>query len=304
MMKATILTLFAALAAAQASTKIAVLEFGNAGTVRRTQAKSDQTTLEGVVSFWTALHRSTSSKVQHAGMTVVPDLFRKPESGLVIGITGSHVDLESLPGVSAVYEVEETVGFMEVEGGRCDALLSNVPEWENVSAETLTMSAVSHAAKEGFSGVKTVVNSENIRSLDQQLSTLVAELKKLAEEKRETIVVHFIVEGEHSVSRRRLSESEDHRRLANDDQNAANDDQSVSDSKAYNGYYGYGYFNSDNVWVTPYKTMFQIQYFNVVTWTALGLFFALFYAIFLMVNMPLEPDTLLFGESAKLVGDE
>ena len=55
---------------------------------------------------------------------------------------------------------------------------------------------------------------------------------------------------------------------------------------------------------TPYKTMFQIQYFNVVTWTAIGLALILIFCFFLMVYMPLEPDTLLFGESAKIVGDE
>ena len=38
-----------------------------------------------------------------------------------------------------------------------------------------------------------------------------------------------------------------------------------------NGYYGYGYYNAYGEWVTPYKTMFQIQYFNVVLWTSLGL---------------------------------
>ena len=78
--------------------------------------------------------------------------------------------------------------------------------------------------------------------------------------------------------------------------------------------------------------MFQIQYFNVVLWTSIGLTVILFFTVYLMLNMPLmvritaamaslvsccrtsslsftivsllQPDTLLFGESAKLVGDD
>ena len=67
-----------------------------------------------------------------------------------------------------------------------------------------------------------------------------------------------------------------------------------------NGYYGYGYYNAYGEWVTPYKTMFQIQYFNVVLWTAVGLIIVLLFSVYLMMNMPLMADTLLFGESAKM----
>jgi len=50
--------------------------------------------------------------------------------------------------------------------------------------------------------------------------------------------------------------------------------------------------------------MFQIQYFNVVLWTAIGLTITLISTIYLMLYMPLMPDTLLFGESAKVMGDD
>jgi hypothetical protein len=298
MMNTALLTLFAALAV-EASTKIAVLEFGKAGTVRRAQAKNAETSVEGVLSFWSALHPSGSSsgKVQRPGMTVVPDLFRKPDSGVVIGISGSGVDLDTLEGFSALFTIEESVGFLEVGGGRCTALMSNVPEWEDVPVESLTKSALSQGVKKGLSGVKTVVDSESIHAVDQQLSNLVGEFKKLAESKGETIVVHFVVEEDESVSRRR--------RLSRDLEEEQGDNaENAEDDKEYNGYYGYGYYNDNGEWVTPYKTMFQIQFFNVVLWTSLGLVLAISYSIFLMIYMPLEPDTLLFGESAKLVGDE
>lgn len=294
MMKTALLTLCAALAA-EASTKVAVLEFGKAGTVRRAQAKSAETSVAGVASFWSALHRSTSSKVQHAGMPVVPDLFRKPDSGVVIGISGTGVDLDTIEDFSSLFTIEESIGFMYVGGARCDALMSNVPEWEDVSVESLTTSAISQGEKKGLSGVKTVVDNESILVVGQQLSNMVAQFKKLAETKGETIVVHFVVEEDESVTRRRRLD---------EDQNQNADGENAEDDKEYNGYYGYAYYNANGEYVTPYKTMFQIQYFNVVLWTSLGLFFAIFYAIFLMIYMPLEPDTLLFGESAKLVGEE
>lgn len=295
MMKAALLTLFASLSA-EAYTKVAVIEFGKPGTVRRAQAKSAETSVEGIVSFWSALHLGSSSKVQHAGLSVVPDLFRKPDSGVVIGISGSGVDLDSLPAFSALFESNDTsVGFVEVAGARCHALMSHVPEWEEVSAAFLAKASIQHGTKKGLTGVKTIVDDESIVTIDQQISVILSDFKELAEEKGETIVVHFVVEEDESVMRRRRLS----RDLAQADDNVQNDDK-----QAYNVYYGYGYFNSNNVWVTPFKTMFQIQYFNVVLWTSLALVLAMLYAIFLMAFMPLEPDTLLFGESAKLLGDD
>jgi hypothetical protein len=81
----------------------------------------------------------------------------------------------------------------------------------------------------------------------------------------------------------------------------ANDANAAADNK--NGYYGYGYYNTYGNYVTPYKTMFQIQYFNVVLWTSIALVVITFATVSMMINMPLEADTLLFGESAKMVGE-
>ena len=51
------------------------------------------------------------------------------------------------------------------------------------------------------------------------------------------------------------------------------------------------------------RTIFQIQYYNVVLWTALGLVLVLVTSLYMMMYMPLMPDTLLFGQSAKMVGE-
>lgn len=300
MMKLFALTLFSALLAVESATKIAVLDFGNGRTVRRTEATSAETSVEGVVSFWSALHGQTSSNIQYAGLPIVPDLFRKPESGVIIGISGSGVDFDSSPGFAALFEVEESVGFMEVEGERCQSLLSTFTVPSEASAENFIELSVEHASKKSLTAVKVNVDSESIVSVDKQLINLVKQLKSAAETSKQTFVVHIIVEENESQSRRRLSSS----RELEDEQNQNANDQNQEDDKEYNGYYGYAYVNKYGVWVTPYKTMFQIQYFNVVTWTAIGLALMLMFCIFLMVYMPLEPDTLLFGESAKFVGDD
>lgn len=300
MMKVAALIFLSAFIAAEATTKIAVLDFGNGRTVRRSEATSAETSIEGVVSFWSALHGQTSSNIQYAGMPVVPDLFRKPDSGVVIGISGSGVDFDSFPGFASLFEMDETVGFMEVEGQRCQSLLNTFTKPSEASVENFVDLSVEHASQKSLTAVKVNVDGDSIAAVDKQLMNLVSQLKSAAEASKQTFVVHVVVEENESQSRRRLSSS----RELEDEQNQNANGENFEDATANNAYYGYAYVNKYGVWVTPYKTMFQIQYFNVVTWTAIGLALILIFCFFLMVYMPLEPDTLLFGESAKFVGDE
>jgi hypothetical protein len=300
MMKAVALTFLSTLLVVEAATKISVLNFGNGKAVRRSEASSAETSVDGVVSFWSALHGQSSSNIQYAGMPVVPDLFRKPDSGVVIGISGSDVDLESFPGFASLFEMEETVGFMEVKGQRCQSLLSSFSDPSEATAENFVALSVEQAFKNSLTAIKVNVDGESMAAVDNQVITLVNQLKSAAESSGKRLVVHIIVEESESQSRRRLSSS----RELEDEQNQNANGENQEDDKEYNGYYGYAYVNKYGVWVTPYKTMFQIQYFNVVTWTAIGLALLLIFCFFLMVYMPLEPDTLLFGESAKFVGDD
>lgn len=89
----------------------------------------------------------------------------------------------------------------------------------------------------------------------------------------------------------------------NNEEEGEEEDADGNNNNNQNGYYIYGYYQNGE-WVTPYKTMFQIQYFNIVLWTSIAMVVVLLYVIYLVVNMPLEADTLLFGESAKMVGAE
>jgi len=309
-----------ALTAADAATKVAVIELGKGGTVRRTTSKSTEASVEGVTSFWSALHSQGRRKLQQAGMTVVPDLFNKADSSVVIGLKGSGVNLDAMPSVNEMVSREGkqgVVGHMEIAGSQCDSLMSSVDDVE--IAETPDVAPVKKQAdKAGLSGFKVLVNSADASNVDHQLTTILEEMDRSANEAGKTVIVHLIVEEDMAVTRRRLEqeegeegegeeeegegEDEGENEENQDGENNAEDDN--NNGKGDNGYYGYGYYNAYGEWVTPYKTMFQIQYFNIVLWTAVGLTIALFFTIYLMMFMPLEADTLLFGESAKLMGDD
>lgn len=298
-----------ALVSADAATRVAVVELGKSGSVRRTTAVDEETTAEGVASFWSALH-GYGRKLQYAGMTVVPDLFSRPESGVVIGLTG--VDLDNMPNLNNLMSLEENgvVGHMEVHGQQCSKMMRNVKDVKEVNYSTFASTFESQAAQAGISAMKLEVTTENASELDLQLASLLQRADEEAKSTGKTVVLHLVVEEEEGAARRRhlarrLQDGEDGQQNGeqqnnNNGNNAANGDN----QQQYNGYYGYGYYNAYGEWVTPYKTMFQIQYFNVVLWTSIGLVATLFFSLYLFVYMPLMADTLLFGESAKVAHDD
>jgi hypothetical protein len=303
-------SLFAVLALSaytvDAATKIAVLELGKGGTVRRTTSKNTLSNVQGVASFWSAVH-SRGRSLQQSGMTVVPDLFNKADAGVVFGIQGSGVDLDNMPFISNLLAKESgnVVGHMEIDGSRCGALMKTIGDVEFVEPEMIATTASKQAATSGLSGFKTLVDSANAAAVEEQLRALIENLEREAKAAGTTVVLHLLVEEDEASgsANRRVS-----RRLEDEEDDGEGNDQNQNQNNAYggdsSGYYGYGYYNNYGEWVTPYKTMFQIQYFNVVLWTSLGLALTLYFTIYMMVYMPLEPDTLLFGESAKMVGDD
>lgn len=292
-----------ALATADAATRVAVIELGKSGTVRRTTAVNEQTSADGVASFWSSLH-GYGRKLQHAGMTVVPDLFSRPESGVVVGLTG--VDLDTMPMLNEFMTQEEkgVVGHMEVFGQQSGAMLRHIKNVQEVQYAGLSTSFVNQAAEAGISAMKIEVTSENAGDVDTALSSLIEKASTEAENAGKTVVLHLVVEEEEGAARRRhlarrLQDDEDE----GEEQENQNDGGNQEGQQQYDGYYGYGYYNAYGEWVTPYKTMFQIQYFNVVLWTSVGLVGTLFFSMYLFVYMPLMADTLLFGESSKVAHD-
>jgi hypothetical protein len=292
-----------ALALADAATKVAVIELGPSGSVRRTTSSSSETSADGVASFLSSLHGANGRrKLQHAGMTVVPDLFRKPDSGVVVSLLG--VDLEAMPQVDSIMSNEGkqgVVGHMECPGSQSKAILKSIDVVE-VDVSSLKPKVEEKAIESGISGVSMSVTTETASDVDAQVSSLIEDLQKSCLKSGKTVVLHLVVQEEQEAARRRLMS----RRLdENGDENDGEQNQNGDNGdNQYSGYYGYGYYNAYGEWVTPYKTMFQIQYFNVVLWTAVGLVVILLFSITLMVNMPLMADTLLFGESAKVPVDE
>jgi hypothetical protein len=320
-------SLFVALAAVsttvQAATRVAVIELGKTGTVRRTTtaSKNQDASSDGVVSFWSALHgHAGQRKLQHAGMSVVPDLFSRPDSGVVIGLTGSDgVDLENLPTVRGLLMDAEqyshnvsvegsVVGHMEVQGHKCQNMMKKIQSVKATDATSFSATFEEEAQIPGLSGIQAEVNPSNAASIDAQIASLLSSFEKNGK----TVVVHLVVEEDNGASRRRRlsrrleqegeGQEGENRQEGQGEENAENNGEEENadgnangqQNNAMNGYYGYGYYNSYGEWVTPYKTMFEIQYFNVVLWTSLGLAAVLFFSIYLMVFMPLVRFCKLF----------
>jgi hypothetical protein len=241
MMKLLLSTL--TLAFAEAATRVAVIELGHAGIVRRTNAVSETTSVEGVASFWGVLH-GHGRKLQHSGMTVVPDLFSRPDDGLVVAISG--VDMENMPTVSSLMTEEGAngvVGHMEMSGSHCAEMLKRLQTVEAVDGSSLVTTAKKHAEEAGLSGLKLEVTSENAGDVDAQIGTLLESMRRLAKDSGKNIVLHVVVEEtEGAASRRRLT-----RRLEDqgDQENAAN-----NGGQQFGGYYGYGFYNAYGEWVS------------------------------------------------------
>jgi hypothetical protein len=308
MMKSCLFVAAALAAAVDASTTVAVLELGKGGAVRRTTSKRSETSVSGVASFWSNLH-DTGRKLQHAGMTVVPDLFNKADSGIVLGLMGSGLDLSAMPNLSGLVENEgdHVVGHMTLQGANGASLLNKAGSVETVAPSSL--SSVAKSSKKGLSALSVVVDEDDASIVDKEVSALIQAMHKDAMDAGKTVILHLVVEEQEDASRRRrlARRLEDQQEEGGQDEEDQNQDQNQegenANGNANNGYYGYGYYNAYGEWVTPYKTMFQIQYFNIVLWTSIGLVIALSFTVYLMINMPLMTDTLLFGESAKAIGD-
>lgn len=292
-----------------ADTIVAVVEVGKRGVVRRTTSSSAQASASAVSSFWNTLHdvevgagNRRMKATQHPAMTVVPDMFQKPKGGIVIGLKGSGVDLAVMETVSR--QLTSGVGHFEVAGSQ-DQLMTKASK----STETVTDSATYSSSlenkvrslKEGSNKLTSVSlkvdNDESARKADSAIAGAIESARKLAEDMDGTIIVHLIVEEEDGAMRRRLTT-----RDLNEDEDEEADEEEQAQYQEKNNFYGWGYYNDYGEWVSNYKTIFQIQYFQVVLWTAIGLVIILSMSIGHMINMPLMSDTLLFGESAKMMG--
>ena len=200
------LLFFAALAVADASTTVAVLAFGKHGCVHRTTSKNTHTTVAGAASFFNAL---SGKGLQESDMTVVPDLFNKPDGVVVVGITGSGVNLEAMPTLANLVEKEGNgvVGHMTLPAGHHRHLMNRVGPSKAVDAEALVDGVKSEASSKKISSVSITVDAGNSGAVDAQIAAMLTALQKQAGNDS-TIIVHLVVDEEEGSARRRLSQSD------------------------------------------------------------------------------------------------
>jgi hypothetical protein len=200
------LLFFAALAVTDASTTVAVLEFGKHGCVHRTTSKNTQTTVAGAASFFNSL---SGKGLQDSDMTVVPDLFNKPDGVVVVGISGAGVDLDAMPTLSNLVENEGNgvVGHMTLPSGHHRHLMNRVGPSKALDAETLVDGVKSEASSKQISSVSITVDAGNAGAVDAQIAAMLSALQKQAGNDS-TIIVHLVVDEEEGSARRRLSQSD------------------------------------------------------------------------------------------------
>lgn len=286
------------------ATTVAVIEIGKGGALHKTSSSSPTTSTGGVMSFWKSVHDAGSNGksrqervVQYPGMNVVPDIFSRADGGIVIGVTG-EVDLDAMPNIASSLQKDGAVGHFHVEGKNEWKLMNhlNAPavgptDFDKV-VKTKAKAAVSEKGNKIESLSVNVKSKGDASSVDESLGRMLKSLAAETEKFGSTIIVHLVVDDEDKAARRNLLSEDEQRELEN---NNNNDDE--------NNYAIPYYEDADGNKLTRYRTMYQIQYFNVVLWTAVGLFGILATANLMTMNMPLMPDTLLFGESAKMVAE-
>jgi hypothetical protein len=298
-------------AAASTETIVVVLEFGPGGSVHRTTSTaSAASSPAAVATFWNVLHRPSSSQLsskrapsmgQHAGMSVVPDLFARPDTGVVIGLRAES--LKSMPNAASLLLDESAnnnvVGRLRVPGSvgmelvklaspKADAEVVEVGD--DAGRRLLsTAEAAARGEPSGGDGIEALLlvvdaaDADAAAAADEQLRRMLTTLKGHAAANGKTVVLHLIVEQEGgaaapaSTSGRRLQEEEDANANANANTNSYSSNQ---------------------------KSMYEIQSFNLYLWTSVGLFVVVAMVMSAFIDMPLFPDTLLFGEAGKMSGSD
>lgn len=256
-----------------ADTTVTVIEYGPGGSVRRTSADyGASTTPAAAASFFKAMH--TKTQRQHAGMTLVPDIFKHADGGVVVGISGA------VGSMALDFLEDNVVGSFTTSGSTSD-VMNRVKKSEVVSDgfDRRLTSTVEKAEGE-MQVVSLTVNDESAAEAEKELKRMLSSLKAQAKENDKTYVVHLVVDT--PSSRRRLEDAQEEEVEADD---AVNQNADASSS-----YYGQ-------------KTMYEIQNFNVIAWTTVGLVVLVMYVMSHFIAMPLMPDTLLHAEAAKFGTD-
>ena len=268
------------------------------------------------------MHPSKNGKYSshgYAGMSVVPDLFTKADLGVIVALGGNVAEkLESMPTTMALVgataaEEKSVVGQVKISGHVSNALVKGVVNTSNGKADAVVtdkndfgrrLSSSSTADETGSLDAVSlqVMDGEDAKEADEQLRRLIQRLKDESEASDKTVVVHLVVETNvpesevMSASSRRRLQDEDEEEENNEQQEGENNDENNNNQNQEDGGNSYTYAYN-------YKTMYEIQTFNVISWTAVGLVTVVFMVMGAFIGMPLYPDTLLFGFSSKIGSD-
>lgn len=320
--KYTLLTLFLFFySVVDASTSVLVFELGKGGAVRRTSQPRTETNVDGVHSFWSNLHGlnkfGSKYKRQQPKMAIVPDMFKKPDGGIVIGLSGNGLDNLSVNALKDAIKsyAPAFIDNFELDGSEVSSLLDgeyvsqNFKEFKSNLKESVN-TVVSSSSKHNFEVVcLDSVHGTDLLLVKSEIENAIESIKKMVERLDKTVVVHLAVQEGYELSRKLEDEErEEEEEQQNEEENAEeeqNQDAAVDDGYFYGNdgslFYGYGFYLDSGEYYTPYRTMFQIHYFNLVVWSSVGLLLITLMSVQLTLNMPLMRDTLLFGESAKVV---
>uniref|UniRef100_A0A7S0XNK9 Uncharacterized protein n=1 Tax=Skeletonema marinoi TaxID=267567 RepID=A0A7S0XNK9_9STRA len=271
-----------------------------------------------MTSFWKAMHPSKNGKYSshgYAGMAVVPDLFTKADLGVIVGLGGNVAGhLDSMPTAMALLsgntEDDGVVGQVKISGHVSNTLVKGISSSHDFGRHLSSSTTANEAGSLEAVSLQ-VMDDGDAKEADDQLRQLIQRLKDEADASGKTIVVHLVVETNVpesvvSASRRRLNEDEedggsqdqDQEGEENNNENNNNDQDGNNQNQQQDGENGY-----TTQYAYNYKTMYEIQTFNIITWTAVGLVVIVFMVMGAFIGMPLYPDTLLFGFSTKIGSD-
>jgi len=254
-----------------AATLVTVLELGKGGSVRRTSTEtSSVSSVDGVTSLWSRVHGVEQKHRRNLASSgsMVADMFHKADAGIVI-------NLGSLSAKDLSKKVGKSVGALEVAGKQAQYLLSKASAEVKKAVKSADLKEIA-----ALPDKLQAIDASALKEASKEVAAVLKKLQKEAEEQQSTVVVHLLSEDSNAVSRR----------LQEDD-----DDANQNNQNAY-----YGYYNDYGEWITNYRTIYQIQYYNVVLWTTVGLVVLVYATNVMLVHMPLMEDTLLFGETAKM----
>mmetsp|Transcript_13652 Transcript_13652/g.27758 ORF Transcript_13652/g.27758 Transcript_13652/m.27758 type:complete len:327 (-) Transcript_13652:179-1159(-) len=317
------ITALASSAAATKQTTVTILEFGKGGTIHtaannNNNAASITTTPAAMTSFWKAMHPSKNGKYSshgYAGMAVVPDLFTKADLGVIVGLGGNVAGhLDSMPTAMALLsgntEDDGVVGQVKISGHVSNTLVKGISSSHDFGRHLSSSTTANEAGSLEAVSLQ-VMDDGDAKEADDQLRQLIQRLKDESDASGKTIVLHLVVETNVpesvvSASRRRLNEDEedggsqdqDQEGEENNNENNNNDQDGNNQNQQQDGENGY-----TTQYAYNYKTMYEIQTFNIITWTAVGLVVIVFMVMGAFIGMPLYPDTLLFGFSTKIGSD-